>query len=82
MASVLQSLSHVPDVLDAINNPNIGNQINTKNPHGSGGVVTKAFANLIKDMWSGNHSDISPYAIKVIFLFSLRFLLSPPFCDC
>ena len=38
--------------------------MNPSNPLGTGGRLAKAFARLIKDMWSGNETSIAPSDVK------------------
>ena len=39
-------------------------EMNPSNPLGTGGRLAKAFARLIKDMWSGNETSIAPSDVK------------------
>lgn len=39
-------------------------EINRTNPLGSGGKVAEAYASLLKAIWSGQHTCISPLALK------------------
>ena len=39
-------------------------EINQNNPLGTGGRLSKAFAELIKEMWSGHESSIAPSDVK------------------
>ena len=40
--------------------------VNTENPLGTGGKLAVAFANLMRNLWSGKERSLSPYKLKVI----------------
>ena len=65
MNSILQGLSNTPAVTEYFDNDNYLEDINEDNPLGMKGEIARTFGQLIKDMWSGNHSYVVPRAFKM-----------------
>ena len=42
-------------------------ELNKENPLGNQGEIAKAFAELLKAMWSGHHHSFPPRAFKVLY---------------
>lgn len=53
MNSSLQSLSHAYELTQFLTSNGFLADLNEKNPLGSGGYLVAAYAELLKDMWSG-----------------------------
>lgn len=65
MNSVLQCMSNCPPITKYfLENQHLG-ELNTTNPLGMKGLVAKAFGDLIKTMWSGDHSHTAPSNFKI-----------------
>jgi ubiquitin C-terminal hydrolase len=66
--SALQCLSNVLELTEYFINDEHSAEINTSNPLGTHGRLVKAYADLLKDMWSGQFSSVRPCHLKVICL--------------
>lgn len=66
MNSALQCLSNTVPLVDYFLGYSWSNELNKKNPVGTGGVVAEQFGNLISKMWSGKKAgkSISPTEFK------------------
>jgi ubiquitin C-terminal hydrolase len=64
MNSALQCLTKTPELNPYFCNGDYVREINESNPLGMGGKIASAFGNLMKEMWSGKHSYISPKEFK------------------
>ncbi|KAL0485657.1 ubiquitin carboxyl-terminal hydrolase [Acrasis kona] len=74
MNSALQCLTKTPGITQYFTCGDYIEEINRDNPLGMGGKVAEAFGNLMKDMFSGNHSSITPREFKhVIGKFAPQF---------
>jgi len=65
MNSVLQCMSNTPPVAQYFLEERHWAELNRDNPLGNHGEIAKAFADLLKTMWSGNHHSFPPRAFKV-----------------
>lgn len=70
MNSALQCLSNVPELTEYFLSDKVFSEINASNVLGTGGRLAKAYAELIRNLWSGNNTSVKPYEFKVIFYFS------------
>lgn len=74
MNSALQCLTKTPVIRDYFVTGAYTSEINRDNPLGMSGKIAEAFGNLMKDMFSGRHSYISPREFKhVIGKFAPQF---------
>lgn len=64
MNSGLQCLSNTHALTEYLINGRFTHDINTKNRIGSGGRIVNAYAQLIKEMWTGSSSSVSPWNLK------------------
>jgi ubiquitin carboxyl-terminal hydrolase 8 len=64
MNSALQCLSNIPLLTHFFINNRIIDLINSKNPAGSGGLITLTYSSLIQEMWSGKIEKCIPTALK------------------
>ncbi|CAF3668154.1 unnamed protein product [Rotaria sordida] len=64
MNSALQCLSNVPDLTEYILENDVTNILNTTNDLGTHGKLAMAYADLIKDMWSGKQTSAEGSAVK------------------
>lgn len=64
MNSALQCLTKTPQIKDYFINQEYEKEINYENPLGMKGEIANAFADIMKLVWSGDHSKISPKAFK------------------
>ena len=64
--SGVQCLIHSIPLMELFLHQDWKKDINKENPIGTKGKLVKAFAQLMKDVWSGEHSYISPYELKNI----------------
>lgn len=64
MNSALQCLSNTPDITNYILADTYLTDINTNNPLGMHGEIARTYADLIKILWSGNHSSFLPREFK------------------
>uniref|UniRef100_A0A8D0BDS9 Ubiquitin carboxyl-terminal hydrolase n=1 Tax=Salvator merianae TaxID=96440 RepID=A0A8D0BDS9_SALMN len=64
MNSALQCLSNVPPLTEYFLNNCYLDELNFSNPLGMKGEIAEAYADLIKQMWSGHHRSIVPRMFK------------------
>ena len=62
--SGVQCLMHTMTLVNVFLNSNWEVDLNETNPIGSHGKVVKAFAELVKDVWEGDHGIVQPYNLK------------------
>ena len=62
---LLQCMSNVPDLTDYFLNFDWQSELNTDNPLGMHGEIATSYAELIRNMWSGNNSYTVPRNFKV-----------------
>uniref|UniRef100_A0A914I8D4 ubiquitinyl hydrolase 1 n=1 Tax=Globodera rostochiensis TaxID=31243 RepID=A0A914I8D4_GLORO len=74
MNSALQCLSNVPELTEYfLRGAHIG-EVNEDNPLGTQGRLVKEYAELLKEMWSGECGSVRPFKLKcVIGEFAPRF---------
>lgn len=63
--SFFQCLSNVPPLTEYFLNNNYLDELNFSNPLGMKGEIAEAYADLIKQKWSGHHRSIVPRMFKV-----------------
>lgn len=66
MNVVIQILANIQETRDFFKNDHFLKEINSNNPLSSGGKVAKAFAEVIKALWSNRRHAIKPTALKSI----------------
>jgi ubiquitin carboxyl-terminal hydrolase 4/11/15 len=66
MNSALQCLSNTEPLTRYFLENKYKNDINRKNPLGSGGKMAEEYAKLLKRMWSGKYSSVAPIEFKWI----------------
>ncbi|XP_035750711.1 ubiquitin carboxyl-terminal hydrolase 4 [Egretta garzetta] len=64
MNSALQCLSNTPPLTDYFLEDKYEAEINQSNPLGMRGEIAEAYAELIKQMWSGRQSHVAPRMFK------------------
>ncbi|XP_054167612.1 ubiquitin carboxyl-terminal hydrolase 19-like isoform X2 [Oppia nitens] len=64
MNSVVQCLSNTDPFRDYFTSGVYIDDINTTNPLGSGGVLCKTFAEVMRQLWTGTEMSIAPYRLK------------------
>lgn len=64
MNAALQCLSNTPPLTDYILTDKFVDDINTNNPLGMHGEIARTYAELIKVIWSGNHTSFLPREFK------------------
>lgn len=62
---VLQCLSNVPQLTDYFLKNRYLEELNFCNPLGMKGEIAEAYADLVKQAWSGHHRSIVPHVFKV-----------------
>ncbi|XP_065576578.1 ubiquitin carboxyl-terminal hydrolase 15-like [Artemia franciscana] len=65
MNSILQSLSNIPPLTLYFLEKRYLEEINEDNPLGNHGEIARAYADLIRTIWSGQHSSYSPRQFKI-----------------
>lgn len=60
-----QCLSNTPPLTEYFLNDKYQEELNYDNPLGMRGEIAKSYAELIKQMWSGKYSYVTPRAFKV-----------------
>lgn len=70
----MQCLSNTPPLTEYFLNDKYQEELNFDNPLGMRGEIAKSYAELIKQMWSGKFSYVTPRAFKVSIIntFSTR----------
>lgn len=66
MNSSLQCLSSIPELTSYLISHKYIQDLNNNNPLGSGGYLVSAYAELLKKLWQGNNSSISPWRFKKV----------------
>uniref|UniRef100_A0A8C7I518 ubiquitinyl hydrolase 1 n=1 Tax=Oncorhynchus kisutch TaxID=8019 RepID=A0A8C7I518_ONCKI len=66
MNSVIQSLSNTRELRDYFHDRAFENEINCKNPLGTGGRLAIGFAVLLRALWKGTHHAFQPSKLKAI----------------
>lgn len=66
----LQCLSNTPPLTDYFLEDKYEAEINQNNPLGMRGEIAEAYAELIKQIWSGRQSHVAPRMFKVSTLCS------------
>lgn len=61
----LQCLSNVPQLTEYFLNNCYLEELNFRNPLGMKGEIAEAYADLVKQAWSGHHRSIVPHVFKV-----------------
>ncbi|EHH30681.1 Ubiquitin carboxyl-terminal hydrolase 11 [Macaca mulatta] len=64
MNSALQCLSNVPQLTEYFLNNCYLEELNFRNPLGMKGEIAEAYADLVKQAWSGHHRSIVPHVFK------------------
>lgn len=64
MNSALQCLTKTPSIREYFVSDKFRMEINKTNPLGMGGKIAMVFGNLMKNMWTGQHSVITPREFK------------------
>lgn len=62
--SIIQCLNHIKPLTQYFLDGIFVKEINRNNPLGSGGRVARAYAELLKEIWSGNYSALAPRLLK------------------
>ncbi|XP_023058519.1 ubiquitin carboxyl-terminal hydrolase 11 isoform X2 [Piliocolobus tephrosceles] len=74
MNSALQCLSNVPQLTEYFLNNCYLEELNFRNPLGMKGEIAEAYADLVKQAWSGHHRSIVPHVFKKVGHFASQFL--------
>lgn len=77
----LQCLSNTPPLTEYFLNDKYQEELNFDNPLGMRGEIAKSYAELIKQMWSGKYSYVTPRAFKVSREFNLNVHCQVWFCS-
>ncbi|MEE6480703.1 hypothetical protein FKM82_012651 [Ascaphus truei] len=64
MNSAIQCLSNTPPLTEYFLNDKFQDELNLDNPLGMRGEIAKSYAELIKQIWSGKYSYVTPRAFK------------------
>ncbi|XP_006864286.1 PREDICTED: ubiquitin carboxyl-terminal hydrolase 11-like [Chrysochloris asiatica] len=64
MNSALQCLSNVPQLTEYFVNNRYLEELNFSNPLGMKGEIAEAYADLVKQAWSGHHCSVVPHVFK------------------
>ncbi|XP_029016815.1 ubiquitin carboxyl-terminal hydrolase 15-like isoform X1 [Betta splendens] len=64
MNSAVQCLSNIPPLTDYFLKDKYTDELNEDNPLGMKGEIAKAYAELIKQLWSGKYSYVTPRPFK------------------
>ena len=64
MNSALQCLSNVPQLTEYFLQNRYLEELNLGNPLGMKGEIAEAYADLVKQVWSGHHRSVAPYVFK------------------
>ena len=62
--SILQCLNHIEPLTQFFLSGDFKADLNKTNPLGSGGIVARAYAALLNDMWSGEYATLAPRSLK------------------
>ncbi|XP_061621358.1 ubiquitin carboxyl-terminal hydrolase 11 isoform X2 [Phyllopteryx taeniolatus] len=66
MNSALQCLSNTPPLTEYFLQSSYLEELNFSNPLGMKGEIAEAYADVIKQMWSGHHYSVVPRVFKVL----------------
>uniref|UniRef100_A0A3B4UAE2 Ubiquitin carboxyl-terminal hydrolase n=1 Tax=Seriola dumerili TaxID=41447 RepID=A0A3B4UAE2_SERDU len=75
MNSAVQCLSNIPPLTEYFLKDKYTDELNEDNPLGMKGEIARAYAELIKQLWSGKYSYVTPRPFKVntsFFMISLK----------
>lgn len=64
MNSIIQCVNHVDPLTQYLLKGDYLKDLNRKNPLGSGGMVSTAYSQLLRDMWGGEYSVLAPRILK------------------
>ncbi|XP_065313451.1 uncharacterized protein LOC135922875 [Gordionus sp. m RMFG-2023] len=64
MNCVIQILANTPALRDYFLTGSFKGELNTENPLGLNGELASAFAELMKDLWGGTNTAVSPFKLK------------------
>jgi len=64
MNSGLQCLSNTREITEYFMKEDFKTHINNSNPLGTKGNLACAYAELIREMWTGNSDVVSPFKLK------------------
>jgi ubiquitin carboxyl-terminal hydrolase 4/11/15 len=64
MNTALQCISNCSELTGYFLGNHYKTEINENNPIGSGGVLVRAYAGLLKNLWFGEHSSYGPWNFK------------------
>ncbi|XP_075065697.1 ubiquitin carboxyl-terminal hydrolase 15 isoform X4 [Mixophyes fleayi] len=64
MNSAIQCLSNTPPLTEYFLNDKYQDELNLDNPLGMRGEIAKSYAELIKQMWSGKYTYVTPRSFK------------------
>jgi hypothetical protein len=59
-------------------------EINEQNPLGTKGKLVNAYAELLRDMWSGQSSSVRPFKLKVLIFVQIhkhKYIITSLACD-
>ncbi|CAD8059433.1 unnamed protein product [Paramecium sonneborni] len=74
MNAAIQCLSNTYEFTEFVLSKEFQNQLNKQNPLGTKGLLASTYCDLMKSMWFGSDSSISPYQLKrVIDKFAPQF---------
>lgn len=62
---LLQCLSNIPPLTEYFLKDKYTDELNEDNPLGMKGEIARAYAELIKQIWSGKYSYVTPRPFKV-----------------
>lgn len=62
---LLQCLSNIPPLTEYFLKDKYTDELNEDNPLGMKGEIARAYAELIKQIWSGKNSYVTPRPFKV-----------------
>jgi len=64
MNSMLQCISHTPQLTGFFLNGGWRDDVNKSNPLGMQGKLATVYADFLKDVWGGNHTVVAPTTLK------------------
>lgn len=68
IGAILESLAHIPVIANYYISNRYLEDINIKNKFGSRGEISKVFAEVIHNYWSGKYSSITPHCFTNTFM--------------
>ena len=66
MNSALQCLSNTVDLTAFFTSDEFAGDVNEKNPIGMGGLLARAYAAMVKEIWSGKYTSVAPVEFKKV----------------